>query len=242
MNRDRATRIATLSSAFGRSALRQPVFTALLLVPPLLGLMIRPMPGLLTRYFPGFNFYEWVPLFLAVAAGFPAYLFGLLASLMLLDERDRDLLPALRVTPVTDSGLLAAKLCPVLILTLTGTPITLALSGQLSRLSPGAVIAAALIAVPSAAFYALIATALARSKVQGITIGKIMGTVLPAPVLLALLPAPWRFPALIFPSAWIGAVFMDTSHQGLWAMGGLIYVSVLALLAWRAAIKRYFDV
>ena len=37
----------SLSSSFGRSALRQPVFTALLLIPPLLGLMIRPMPGLL---------------------------------------------------------------------------------------------------------------------------------------------------------------------------------------------------
>ena len=232
----------SLTSAFGRSALRQPVFTALLLLPPLLGLMIRPMPVLLTRYFPLFDFHRWVPLFLAVAAGFPAYLFGLLASLMLLDERDRDLLPALRVTPITDRGLLAAKVFPALILALAGTPTALALSGQLSRLSPVAVIAAALIAVPSAAFYTLAAAALARNKVQGITIGKIMGTVLPAPVLLALLPAPWGCIALVFPSAWIGGMFMDPSHQGLWAMGGLAYSSILALLAWRPAMKRYFAI
>ena len=147
----------SLTSAFGRSALRQPESTALLLLPSLLGLMIRPIPILLARYFPLFDSSRWIPLFLSVAACFPAYLFGLPTSLMLLDERDRNLLPALMVTPVTDRGLLAAKVFPALILALTGTPIALALSGQLFRISPGAVIAAALIAVPSAAFYTLAA-------------------------------------------------------------------------------------
>ncbi len=237
------SRLTTLTGTFGRSALRQPVFAALLLAAPLLGLLIRPMPGLLERFVPGFDFYQWVPLFLAVTAGFPAYLFGFLASLMLLDERDSDLLPAMRVTPLSDGGLLAAKVLPAMILALVGTPIALSLSGQLSRISPGAVIAAALIAAPSAAFYALIAAALARNKVQGITIGKILGTVLPAPVLLVLLPPPWRFIALVFPSAWMGGVIGNHSLQlqWLWAAGGLLYASALALLAWRAAMKRYFE-
>jgi hypothetical protein len=42
----------SFTSAFSRSTLRQPVFFALLLVSPLLGLVIRPMPGLLGRYLP----------------------------------------------------------------------------------------------------------------------------------------------------------------------------------------------
>ena len=232
--------VESLAGSFSRSALRQPIFAILLFVPPLIGLGIRPLPGLLEHYLPKFDFSEWIPLFLAVTAGFPAYLYGFLASLILLDERDQDLLPAIRVTPLTDRGLIAAKLLPAMILALTGTPITLALSGQIFQISLSTAIAAAIIAVPSTAFYALIGTALARNKVQGISIGKVMGMTLLAPVLPVILPAPWSFLALLFPPAWIGRVLREPAHQGLWAVGGLLYTSVLAMLTWRWAMKRYF--
>jgi hypothetical protein len=206
----------------------------------MLGLMIRPLPELAGRFLPSFDVQEWMPLILAVVAGFPSYLFGLLATLMLLDERDRGLLPALRVTPMTDASLINAKILPALLLAAAGTPVALLLSGQASHLTPAGITAAALIAGPSAAFYALTGTALARNKVQGITAGKIMGTVLPAPVLLALLPEPWRWMSLIFPSTWIGAVFMDPGREWIWAGVGLVYTLMLALAAWTYGKKRYF--
>jgi hypothetical protein len=230
----------SFTSAFSRSTLRQPVFIALLLVSPLLGLVIRPMPGLLGRYLPNFDFEVQVPLILAVVAGFPAYLFGLLGALMLLDERDRDLLPAFQVTPISDRGLLSAKVVPAMMLAFAGTPCALLLSGQVHSLTPGAVIIAAFIAAPSAAFYALLAASLAGNKVQGITIGKIMGTALPAPVLLVLIPGSWRYAALIFPPSWAAGVFMNVDLRWPWIIGGLVYVSVLAVLAWNLARKRYF--
>lgn len=229
------------SAAFWRSALRQPVFAALLLIPPLLGLVIRPMPALTARYLPTFEVQLWMPLILAVVAGFPAYLFGLLAALMLLDERDRGLLPALRITPMRDIDLLLAKIIPAFLLATAGTPAALLLSGQASVITPMGIITAALIAGPSAVFYAITASALAGTKVQGITIGKLMGTVLPAPVLLALLPVPWRWGALVFPSSWMGAVILDTPNQWVWASLGLIYTSALALVVWKAGMKRYFS-
>lgn len=232
--------VRALGGVFWRSALRQPIFTALLLVPPALGLMIRPMPALAARYLPAFDIQQWMPLFLAVVAGFPAYLFGLLAALMLLDERDRELLPALRVTPVSDRGLLLAKIVPASILAIIGTPTALLLSGQAAVIAPMGILAASLIAGPSLVFYAITASSLAGTKVQGITIGKIMGTVLPAPVLLALLPGPWRWGALIFPSSWVGGIFLDSENQWLWAAGGLVYTSALVLLVWKSGIKRYF--
>jgi len=234
-------RIGTHTAGFGRTVLRQPVFAVLLLIPPLTGLMIRPLSGILGYYLPDFDFSEWVPLFLALTAGFPAYLFGFLSSLILLDERDRGLLPALRVTPLSDRGLLAAKLIPAMMLSLFGTPAALALSGQAYRISPAALAAAAIIAVPTTAFYALAGTSLARNKVQGISIGKVMGLLLIGPVLLAMLPAPWRFFSLIFPSAWLGWLIEDPVNQIYRAAGGFLYVTALSMIKWRGAMKRYFE-
>lgn len=232
--------VRLLGAAFWRNALRQPIFAALLLISPMLGLIIRPMPALAARYLPAFDIQRWIPLFLAVVAGFPAYLFGLLAALMLLDERDRDLLPALQVSPVSDRGLFLAKIVPAFLLSTAGTPIALLLTGQSGAITPTGIIAATLIAGPSVVFYTVTASALAGTKVQGITIGKLMGTVLPAPVLLALLPGPWRWAALIFPSSWMGGVFLDPINQWFWAAGGLIYSSALVLMVWKFGMRRYF--
>lgn len=233
--------VRLLGAAFWRNALRQPIFAALLLIPPMLGLVIRPMPALAARYLPSFDIQQWMPLILSIVAGFPAYLFGFLAALMLLDERDRDLLPALRITPITDRGLLLAKIVPAFLLASAGTPTALLLSGQAGIITPAGIVAATLIAGPSAVFYTLTASALAGTKVQGISIGKIMGTVLPAPVLLALLPGPWRWGALVFPSSWVGAVFMDSGNQWLWALSGLLYSATLVLIVWRFGTRRYFS-
>ena len=235
-----------LADAFGRNALRRPVYAALLVVPPLMGLLIRPMPLLLGRLFPAFDFAAWMPLFLAVAAGFPPYLFGLLAALQLLDERDCGLLPAFRVSPMSKNALLAAKAVPAAALAAFGTAAALLLTGQAASVPPFCIAAAGIIAAPSAVFYALVVTGLARTKLQGLTAGKVLGTVLPAPVIWSLAPSPWRWFALPFPSTWAGAAM---TVSGASAAGtavfrsavGMVYVSVLATLAWILSRRRYFS-
>jgi len=229
-----------LAESFGRSALRQPVFTALLLLPAAMGLLLRPLPAGLALAAPDFDPTPWMPLFLGIVAGFPPYLFGLLAGLMLLDGRDRHLLPALRATPISDRGLLAAKSAPAALMAMIGTPITLILSGKITDIPFGAVIASGLIAGPSTVFTALIVTSLARNKVQGMTVSKILGTLLAAPAAFLLAAEPWRYSFLVFPPAWIGAAFNHPEDWLLWSAGGFVYTGTLALLVGKAAMRRYF--
>ena len=239
MTRYSGSGIALLES-FGRSALRQPIYTLLLLLPPLMGLLIRPLLLLLRRYLPSFDIDAWIPLILAVTAGFPPYLFGLLSALMLLDERDCDLLPALRVTPVGERSLLAAKILPAALLSLAGVPAALLFSGLAHRIPAWSPAVLGLMAAPTAAFYALLVTGLSGSKVQALTWGKILGTALAVPVLLEILPSPWRFGALAFPSSWMAALCIEERGGAVWAAGGLLYAILLVLLSWRMARRKYF--
>ncbi|MDF1566743.1 MAG: hypothetical protein P1P77_01855 [Spirochaetaceae bacterium] len=230
-----------LAESFGRSALRRPVFTVLLLLPAAMGLLLRPLPAGLALAAPGFDPTPWMPLFLGVVAGFPPYLFGLLTGLMLLDERDRHLHPALRATPISDRGLLAAKAAPAALMAMIGTPITLILSGKMAEIPFGAVIASGLIAAPYTVFNALIAASLARNKVQGMTVSKILGTLLAAPAAFLLAAEPWRYSFLVFPATWISAAFNYPEDWVFWSAGGFIYAGTLALFAGKTAMHRYFS-
>lgn len=238
--RVRKNPVLSLADAFGRSTLRQPVYILLLIAPFLMGLLIRLLPVLFTRFFPAFDYKAWMPLILAVTAGFPPYLYGLLASLQLLDERDRGLLPAFRVSPMSEGTLLAAKAVPAALMAALGTVPALLLSGQADSVSSLAILAAGFIAAPSAIFYTFIATSLSRSKVQGLTAGKILGIPLLAPVLWVLTPNPWRWAATIFPSAWAGAAMTGPGTAATWFLGGFVYVSLLAVLSGLLARRNYF--
>lgn len=228
-----------LADSFGRSALRQPVFAILLFMPPLMGLFVRLLLVLLRRFLPAFDPVPWIPLFLGVSAGFPPYMYGLLAALMLLDERDRELLPAFRVTPLSDRVFMAAKVVPAMLLSMVGVPLCLYLSGQANLLPVWSPVAMGLIAAPMTAFYVLLVTGLATSKVQALTLGKILGTVLIAPVGLALFNSPWRLLLLIFPSSWMGAVLLGDSGY-IWAIGAFVYALFLATVTSRMTLRNYF--
>ena len=231
---------AVLAETFARSAIRQPVFAVLLVVPPVMGLFLRLALSLLDRRLPGFDSNVLLPLLLAVTAGFPPYLYGLLASLMLLDERDRDLVPALRVTPISLDGLLLAKIVPASVLTFAAVPVTLNLSGRIGVLPVWTPIAGGLLAAVLAALYTLVIIRFSATKVQALTAGKILGTALIAPTALVFLPRPWSTAFLLVPGNWIASSFLRPSGL-LYAAIGLVYITGLTLLFWKTGRKRYFS-
>ncbi len=231
---------SALTAAFGRSALRQPIFALLLFVPLLMGLFLRLAMGFLSRYFPNLEPAPWIPLILAITATFPPYLYGILASLMLLDEKDRELLPVFLTTPIRKRSLILAKLAPAAVLAAIGAPTCIGLSGLSSYLPASAPILCGLIAVPLTLFYGLFILRMSGNKVQALTFAKISGSLLIAPVGLALLNPPWRFLFLVMPGTPMAAMLTE-GHSMLWFLPAIVYPGVITWLLWKPALNSYFS-
>lgn len=231
---------SALLESFGRSVLRQPIFTVIVFLAPAMGLVVRLCLVLLGRYLPAFDAGPWIPLILAVSAGFPPYLYGLLAALMLLDEKDKGLLPALRTTPITDRSLLTSRTGPAAVLASVGAPLTIYLSGESGLFPPWIPPVMGILAAPLTVFYTLLVIRLSSTKVQALTVGKILSVLIMTPIGWALLPDPWRFAALVFPATPMAST-LTGSRGVIWALTAFTYSLALLLLLRGGARRYYFD-
>ena len=205
-----------------------------------MGLFLRLVLVSLDRFLPGFDYRPWIPLLLAVTAGFPPYLYGLLSALILLDEKDRDILPALRVTPLSNASILMTRIFPAAVPAAAAVPACLYLSGQSQSLAFRSPAAAGILGALLSIFNSLVVIRLSSTKVQALTVGKLLGTVLLLPAAFVLLSPPWNYLTLILPGTWLAPLLL--SSQGvLWGAAGLIYTLVLTAFAWRSTLRSYFS-
>jgi fluoroquinolone transport system permease protein len=131
----------------------------------------------------------------------PAVLIGWVSGFLLLEDRDDGLLVAFDVTPVGKSGLLAYRLTIAALLTAAVTLVATQL------LLPAATVwlrflLVALVAL-DAAIVAATLLAVARNKVEGLAVAKLLNLAAVAP-LAAAIPSEARFAFGVVPTYWIG--------------------------------------
>ena len=164
-----------------------------------------------------------VPLVLLI----PAYLIGWVTGFLLLEDRDDGPLLALDVTPVGKAGFLAYR---VAVTALVTAIITLG-ALQVITPDPGPLPAfVILLLVPAnAVLAALVLPAIARNKVEGLALTKLinLASVLP---LLAIVPSPWRYLAGIVPTYWIGEL-LSLSGTDYLPLGVVIALAVVGHIA-----------
>jgi ABC-type multidrug transport system permease subunit len=225
---------------FTRRAAKEPLAVALFLLPFLIGFFVRIAVAMISVRFPTFETVSLYPVILSMATAMVPYFNGLLAGLLLLEERDQEILPALRVTPVSDRGILAMKVLPAAILAAFGTPVALLMTGIYTG-SSVRVVGLGLLAF----FQTIVGTAtlllFARTKVQGMTVGKVMGFGLLAPLVWFLVPSMGRYAALILPAAWFAAG-ISASQSGILILLGIIYHVFLIGLLEAPARRRYLAI
>ena len=148
---------------------------------------------------------------LAVVA--PAVMIGWVAGFLLLEDRDDGPLLAMETTPVGKIGFIAYRLFVAAILTAS---ISLIASMMVLDITWPIRLCFSVLVGLDGAIVALILLALARNKVEGLALSKLINIGLLIP-LLAIIPSALRYVGGIFPTYWLGEMFVwsDAAPAGL---------------------------
>jgi fluoroquinolone transport system permease protein len=228
--------------AFVRSdlatAVRDPLLVLLALSPILLGLVIRfgyPSARDWLAQVHGFDLDPYRPVLLAVALLLHVPVsFGMLGALLVLDDVDDRALLAVRTSPLTLPRYLGYRATLVGVAALAGLVVAAPLSG-LAPLHSWQLWPALLLAAMLAPVTALAALAVARNKVEGVAVLKLLALPLYAPLAGWWLTGPAGWPLALLPSWWV--------VQALWtgwpyAVAGAVLTAALLWLLARLALAR----
>ncbi len=184
---------ADASSILRDSLLRWSLIACLLFFLPILRWGPPALNGwLLSNH--GFDLSPWFPLIQSTALTIGPVLVGIVAGLLMVDQRDEGIATAMSVTPLGVDGYLSYR---VAFPALGGLVITIVMLGlvDLAPISITAIILCSICAAPLAPLFALTIALLAKNKIQGFAIAKANGVVT-APVIAAWFVAPpvqWLF-------------------------------------------------
>lgn len=169
----------------------------------------------------------------------PPMLVGWVTGFLLLEDRDDGPLLAVDVTPVGKGGFLGYRVTVTALVTVAVTLYAAPL--VIPEFGWGMAVLMAVLVAAEAAMVAVILPAIARNKVEGLALTKVINLASIVP-LLAIVPSPLRFLAGFFPSYWIGEV-LDLSGQATlsFAVGAVLAVAVHAIalvLLFRLLVRR----
>ncbi len=130
-------------AAFGRNDLiniwRDSLMVYIVIVPWLMVLLLRLLLPGIDAWFAsahGIDLAHYYPLILSFIALQTSLMFGIIAGLLVLDERDEHTLTALRVTPLPFTGYLSYRMGMTLLVSIITLVLVLPLTGLLSCFLP----------------------------------------------------------------------------------------------------------
>ena len=218
---------------------RDFILMMLLPVPLFLALLLKyglPHLSQLTSQWVDLYFYSPLILIFLIVMG--PLLTGMASGLMLVDEADENIIPAISVTPLGRKGYMFYRLTAPFVWTfLILLPVPL-LSG-LAVINYFFYIPIIFTASLGAPLEALLIAVLAKNKIEAMAMGKITGVLFIAPFLGWFAPAPWKFFAGILPPFWVSESYFNILSGGTLfpvyiAVGILIHIFIIFLL-----LRRY---
>lgn len=234
----RAAAVAALARTDARTVARDPLLAPLAAVPPVLVTLLRlglpPLAGWLQRRV-GVDLAPYAPLLAAglVVVTIPA-MFGAVAGVLLLEERDSGTLTALRVTPLGLSGYTAWRVGSALALGAAGVAVGVALSGlvEVARLPAAAVLVPASLVAPVTA---LLLVAFSDDKIAAMAVAKGANVLLTLPLAAWFVDGPWQLAFGVLPTYWpVKALWEAAAGRSPWPYAVVGTVHLLVLGAWLA--------
>lgn len=244
------TRLGTAFATFGRHDLRTVRRDSLLVMVALgpfayaLALWFLPAATDHARARWAFDLAPYHP---AIISAFcvlgPPLLLGAVLALQLLDERDQNTLTALRVTPLPRTAYPAYRAATTTAVTTASVLASLALTGQVAPPTLALSIPVALIAGLLAPVLGLLMSALARTKIEGLAVMRVIGlAVFTLPIIPFFLQhTPWQLAFGVLPAYWPVRAFWsayDGSTYWPYVLAGLAYTLALVLLLLRTVTRR----
>lgn len=134
------------------------------------------------------------------------FMLGVMAGLMILDEKDENILAQIAVTPLSASGYIAYRLLSPMIISLFLTLFVVWFADLVTlewRLLP-----VVLLVCMHTPIVALFLGGIAQNKVEGLALTKGAGVVLFASLASYFIPSNWAHLAGFFPTYWISEAFV----------------------------------
>ncbi|PZD95465.1 hypothetical protein DNH61_13095 [Paenibacillus sambharensis] len=199
-----------------KQAVRDPMLGLALCAPVLLLIVLRfglPAAGQLLEAEFGIQLVHYEPLLLAFFLQLVPLMLGMLTGFVMLEERDERLIGCYAVTPLGKRGYLVYRLLLPFILSLLFTAILL-LAGGLGTPSAAESAAAIMLYALQTPLFALVLTAWADNKVEGLALSKAAGITVFTPAAVAFIPWPWQLAAGVIPSYWPVRLMMGGVENG----------------------------
>ncbi|OMD43378.1 hypothetical protein [Paenibacillus odorifer] len=166
---------------------------------------------------------------------------GMMTGLLMLDERDENIISYYAITPLMRKGYMVYRLVLPSVLCTLLSLVYFIVSG-LSNFQLEHICILLLLAIEAPCF-ALFLASFAANKVEGLALSKIGGLFIAGPIVAYFIPSPWQFTGAWIPTYWPAKLFFaieDASGFSVIAcfMVGLIFhLSLLSILV-RVFIKR----
>jgi fluoroquinolone transport system permease protein len=169
-------------------------------------------------------------------------LIGSLAGLLMLDERDENMISYFGVTPLSRAGYLRYRLLLPSLLSVIMAGLYVLLSGivEVGFVEAGCSIILLMLETP---LIALFLAAFASNKVEGLALSKAASLLFIGPVLAYWVPEPWKHVGVMIPAYWPAQSYLSglsgfpEASLGWFAGGVAVHVLLLAALL-RQFLKR----
>jgi len=183
---------------------RDLMLLILLPVPLFLALLLRfGFPLLTEQLSPWTDLEKFSPLILMFILNLGPLLTGMVGGLLLVDEADDHVIPALAVTPPGKRGFLLYRLAVPFIWTLLVLQPVVVLSGLNPGWNRSLTLPYTLVTSLGAPLEALLIAVFARNKIEAMAVAKMTGILFMAPFVAWFAPGPWKFAGALFPGFWV---------------------------------------
>jgi len=175
---------------------------------------------------------ETISLLTLLAATLP----GFIVSFILLDEKDLQLFPVIRITPVSISGFLVTRLAFMVILGFFSSLLILQFNG-LYTISFIESCQLALLSSLNTPILILIISGKVNNKVEGLTLLKLVTITLMIPIIIFFLNNNWEYAFAFLPASWVYLFFDSPQNQTLIFIIGTLYLVGMIYLSFKYMIK-----
>ncbi|MCF6327459.1 MAG: hypothetical protein L3J21_09230 [Devosiaceae bacterium] len=167
----------------------------------------------------------------------PAYLIGWITGFLILEERDEGPLLALDVTPIGKNGVAIYR--AALASFMGGAIALISMPFLFPKIGLLIVMTLVILCAVQAAMVNFTLPAIAKNKVQGLAMTKVINLFSLAP-LLAFIPSPWRFLSAPLPGFWIGELIQNPLAGEL-SLLVLLFFAAVSHLVVLLLIYRFFS-
>ncbi len=222
-----------------KNIIRDKSILMILFLPIVFWILLRFVPPYGEKYFPVIQ--EYRAYFLSLFCLLSPVLLGFILSFLILEEKDQNLVPLFQVLPLSIHKFMVIRVCLILFFSFVSGLLLITTTG-LIHISLWKAVALAFACSFTGPANAFIITAIARNKIEGVTLFKLLSLLLLAPIAGLFIPSDISLFFGLIPYYWIYLGFIpgNPSMVSVYIFIAVGYQVVFVLSAYYLYIRKTY--